>query len=81
MVDDVWFNPPVPVRTKHVGRTYNVSSARAAAEQLMLWETRGPKWRKAVQTCLSALEGKTPAADVRKAFEAAARESGMLRGG
>jgi hypothetical protein len=46
---------------------------------LLTWDKRGPKWRKAVQTCIEAGEGRKSATDVRKAFEAAAKEAGMLR--
>jgi uncharacterized protein DUF982 len=74
----VWFSPPVRVKTSTIGRFYEVNNVRTAAEQLLLWERRGPKWRKAVQTCMDAMEGKKSPEAARKAFEAAARESGML---
>ncbi|MER8521187.1 DUF982 domain-containing protein [Mesorhizobium sp. M0644] len=41
----------------------------------------GPKWRKAVQLCIDAVEDRATPEEVRKAFEAAAREEGVLRPG
>ena len=77
-----WFNPSVPVRdVNKPGLTINVSNVPRAAEILLTWPERGPKWRVAVQTCVDAMEGEKPADEVRKAFEAAAKEAGMLRGG
>ncbi|TGV63839.1 DUF982 domain-containing protein, partial [Mesorhizobium sp. M2D.F.Ca.ET.160.01.1.1] len=52
-------------------------SVEVAAEHLLQWEKRGPKWRKAVEMCLAAIEGKVEPDDVGKAFKAAAEESGM----
>jgi hypothetical protein len=78
-----WFPRPVPVGdVRNVGRTINVSNIGLAMEVLLSWpdHTR-PKWRRAAQTCIEAGEGKKTAADVRKAFEAAAKEAGMLRRG
>ncbi|TGT64047.1 MULTISPECIES: DUF982 domain-containing protein [unclassified Mesorhizobium] len=73
-----WFSPKVSVRTKKVGVRQVVSSVEVAAEHLLQWEKRGPKWRKAVEMCLAAIEGKVEPDDVGKAFKAAAEESGML---
>jgi len=73
-----WFSPKVPVRTKQPGVRYLVASVEVAAEHLLQWEKRGPKWRKAVEMCMAAIEGKVEPDDVSKAFEAAAKESGML---
>jgi hypothetical protein len=78
MSDPKRFHPPVRVKTPVIGRLYEVNNVRAASEQLLAWTHHGPKWRKAVQTCMAAMEGTKSAADARKAFEAAARESGML---
>ena len=75
-----WFSPPVAVRSESkAGLTLNVSNVSRAAETLLTWQKRGPKWRKAVQTCVDAMEGKKTPDHARKAFEAAAKESGMLR--
>lgn len=83
MVDKaMWFSPPIAVRDAgNVGRTINVSNVPLAGELLLAWGESGPKWRVAVQTCIDTETGKKTAADVRKAFEAAAKEAGMLRGG
>jgi hypothetical protein len=76
-----WFNPSVPVRdVNNVGHTIYVSNVPKAAEILLTWDKRGPKWRKAVQVCMEAMEGKKSADEVRKAFESAAKEAGVLRG-
>lgn len=61
----------------HVGRTINVSNVARAAETLMTWQARGPRWRTAVQTCMDAMDGKTTAKDVRRAFTASAKEAGI----
>jgi hypothetical protein len=76
----LWFSPPVPVRTKRIGTTREVSSVEAAAEELLTWEKQGAAWRKAVQACIDAGEGRTTAGEARKAFLAAAKACGMLRG-
>jgi hypothetical protein len=78
MSDSKWFSPPVPVKSKDLGRICQVNNVRAASEQMLEWTRRGPKWRMGVEVCLAAFEGKRSVADARKAFEAAARESGML---
>lgn len=74
----VWFSPPVKVKSGKIGVISSVNNVAFAAESLLKWTKRGPKWRKAVQTCMDALGGKKSPEDARKAFEAAARESGML---
>ncbi|RUX93796.1 MULTISPECIES: DUF982 domain-containing protein [unclassified Mesorhizobium] len=76
----LWFSPTVPVRTTRVGMTREVSSVEAAAEELLTWEKRGAPWRRAVQACIDAGEGRTTAGEARKAFLAAAKACGMLRG-
>jgi hypothetical protein len=78
MSDPKWFDPPVSVRTQDIGRVYEVNNVRTASEQILQWTKRGPKWRNGVEVCLAALEGKRSSDDGRKAFEAAAREAGML---
>lgn len=81
MSDPKWFSPSVRVRTERIGLAYEASNVRGAAEQLLKWEKRGPKWRKAVETCMAALEDKATPQEARKAFEVAAKESGMLMAG
>jgi len=74
------FSPSVPVRSAtEAGLTHNVSDVLAASEQLLKWTKRGPMWRKAVEACVHAREGKKSPTKAGKAFEAAAKESGMLR--
>jgi hypothetical protein len=74
----LWFSPAVPVRTERVGLTRNVNNVEAAAEELLKWTKRGPKWQKAAQACYAALEGTGSPEEVRNSFEAAAKASGML---
>ncbi|TIS54215.1 DUF982 domain-containing protein [Mesorhizobium sp.] len=74
----LWFSPPVPVRTDRDGVACNVDSVEDAAEQLVKWTRRGPKWNKAVRVCVAALAGELTAEDVRIAFKAAAKEEKML---
>ncbi|MER8381561.1 DUF982 domain-containing protein [Mesorhizobium sp. M0563] len=50
------FNPPVYVKTKRPGIRNGVSHVEGAAEELMAWDTKGPKWTKAVQSCVDAFE-------------------------
>jgi Protein of unknown function (DUF982) len=73
-----WFSPPVPVRTNHPGRRYEVSSVEVASEQVLQWQKRGPKCRKAIEICMETLGGRKTPQEARAAFEAAAREAGML---
>jgi hypothetical protein len=73
-----WFNPPVYVRTNRPGIRFGVSHVEGAAEQLLKWTKRGPKWQQAVETCMAAMEGNVPTQEVRRAFEAAAKEESML---
>lgn len=79
MSDPKWFSPPVFVATESLGVTMKITNVQSAAEELLKWGRRGPEWRNAVAMCTASLEGKRPAFVARKAFEAAARESGMLR--
>lgn len=62
-----------------VGITLGVSNVEAAAEELMKWPKKGPKWNKAVQLCIDCFEDRASPQDVQKAFEEAAKEQGMLR--
>ncbi|WP_352752485.1 DUF982 domain-containing protein [Mesorhizobium sp. M0204] len=48
-----------------------------AAEELLAWDTKGPRWTKAVQSCVDACEGKSSPQEVREAFEAAAKEANV----
>ncbi|MER8459676.1 DUF982 domain-containing protein [Mesorhizobium sp. M0915] len=54
-----WFSPPIYVKTKRPGIRHGVSHVEGAAEELMAWDTKGPRWTKAVQSCVDALEGKS----------------------
>ena len=83
----MWWNhlPPVAVRAAdNAGITMHVRSVEDAVEQMEAWPLpaggkRSPKWRKAYKIAFDALEGMAELDAVRKAFEAAAREAGMLR--
>ncbi|ESZ05769.1 DUF982 domain-containing protein [Mesorhizobium sp. L48C026A00] len=73
------FSSPVYVRTDRPDLRHGVDHVQGAAEQLVKWAKRGPRWNKAMTLCLSALEGDPIDPQiVRKAFEAAAREAKML---
>ncbi|WP_245264926.1 DUF982 domain-containing protein [Mesorhizobium opportunistum] len=50
----------------------------AAAEELLKWPNRGPRWRLAAEACLSAMDGKMPTNEFRLLFEDAAQEEEML---
>ncbi|MFD2056811.1 DUF982 domain-containing protein [Mesorhizobium calcicola] len=54
------------------------SHVEGAAEQLLKWTKRGPKWNLAVETCMAAMEGNVPTQEARRAFEAAAKEERMF---
>ncbi|MER8485323.1 DUF982 domain-containing protein [Mesorhizobium sp. M1322] len=43
----------------------------------MAWDRKGPKWTKAVQSCVDAFEGRVSPKWVREAFEAAAKEANV----
>jgi hypothetical protein len=75
-----WFIPPVVVETDKFGQSYAVSNVEKAGEYLLSWRDlgQGPEWRKALEVCLSAARGETPAHDARAAFEAAACECNGL---
>ncbi|CAH2405281.1 DUF982 domain-containing protein [Mesorhizobium ventifaucium] len=74
-----WFSPPVFVKTELVGVSYGCKNVRGAAEQLLKWTKRGPKWHRASALCLQALGGEeVDLKEVRKDLEAAAEEEGVL---
>jgi hypothetical protein len=74
-----WFAPPVDVKVPgRVGLRLHVNSVEVAAEELLKWPKRGPRWRKGVETCMAAMKGKATPEQTRKAFEATAKEAGML---
>ncbi|RWO19075.1 MAG: DUF982 domain-containing protein [Mesorhizobium sp.] len=73
-----WFNPPVYVTTDRPGLCCGVSHVEGAAEQLLKWTKRGPKWQRASALCLQALGGEEiDLKGVRNAFEAAAKGGTM----
>ncbi|TPJ34436.1 DUF982 domain-containing protein [Mesorhizobium sp. B2-8-3] len=74
----LWFNPPVYVKGERPGLRYGVSHVQGAAEQLLLWNRRGPKWKRAVEGCMAAIEGEVSPKEVRQLFEAAAKEEKVL---
>ncbi|MER8909002.1 DUF982 domain-containing protein [Mesorhizobium sp. M0854] len=55
-----------------------VGRQACAAEELMKWTKRGPKWTLAVQSCIDAFQDRVSPDDVGKAFEEAAKEEGVL---
>ncbi len=61
-----WFNPPVYVRTHRPGVRFGVSHVEGAADQLLKWSNKEPRWDYAVRVCMATL--------ARKAFAAAAKE-------
>ncbi|MER8956350.1 DUF982 domain-containing protein [Mesorhizobium sp. M0833] len=73
----LWFSPPVYVKTNRPGIRHGVSHVEGAAEELMAWDTKGPRWTKAVQSCVDAFEGRVSPQEVRQAFEAAAKEANV----
>ncbi|MER8638492.1 DUF982 domain-containing protein [Mesorhizobium sp. M1365] len=66
------------VKTDRPGVTYGCNNVEGAAEELLKWTKRGPKWKKAVETCMAAMEAEVPTQDARRAFEAAAKEEKMF---
>ncbi|UCI16989.1 DUF982 domain-containing protein [Mesorhizobium sp. B2-1-8] len=73
----LWFAPPVAVKGSADAR-YEVNNVQAAAENLLEWPNRGPAWNEAVRVCLAALAGELTPDHARIAFEAAAKEQGLL---
>lgn len=79
MIDpDVSFSPPIRIKTNQVGLTREVRSVRAALEQLNEMTKRGKKWHHATEICAGAMAGGYSPDEARKAFEAAARDAGVL---
>ncbi|MER8911999.1 DUF982 domain-containing protein [Mesorhizobium sp. M0854] len=66
------------VKTDHDGFRYGVHHVEAAAEELVLWTKRGPKWQEAERACVEAMSGKVSPQQARDAFEEAPNEEGML---
>ena len=74
------FDQTVPVMLRR-GRIHMVGSAREAAEKLLFeWpgDMQAAKHRAARAACLRALEGLGEARKARRAFEAAAKDAGIL---
>nr|WP_292178887.1 hypothetical protein [Mesorhizobium sp.] len=46
------------MKANRPGIRHGVSHVEGAAEELMVWDTKGPKWTKAVQSCVDAFVGK-----------------------
>jgi hypothetical protein len=70
-----------PVKIVLLNRHTVVRNARDAAQTLLdvRWPTSGPKYRKAVETCLRILERRQgDASEGQKTFAAAAHEAGIL---
>ena len=53
------------------------SAVERAAEELLAWDTKGPRWTKAVQSCVDVFEGRVSPQEGREAFEAAAKEASV----
>jgi hypothetical protein len=75
---DISFSPPVRVKTSQVGQMREVRTVRAALEQLNEMTKRGRKWHDATEICAAAMAGGFTPAEARTAFEAAAKQAGML---
>lgn len=61
-----WFNPPVTVRPSKPGVRANINSVEWAAEELLKWTKRGPKWNHAVRVCMAALADQATPQEVRR---------------
>ncbi len=80
---DKRFDQTVPVMLRP-GRIHMVGSAREAAETLLFrWpvEKPGKRHLAAREACLKVLQGVAETRRARRAFEAAAREAGILAEG
>lgn len=77
---DEQFDVPVTVETAQIGRTFTVTRTAQAADFLLnKWpEQRGPKYRKALQATMDALEQRKAVDTARRAFTAAAKESDIF---
>ncbi|TIL63258.1 DUF982 domain-containing protein [Mesorhizobium sp.] len=65
------------MKANRPGIRHGVSHVEGAAEEFMAWDTKGPLWTKAVQSCVDAFEGRVSPQEVREAFEAAAKEASV----
>lgn len=74
----LWFDPPVSVEGDRPSLIIVISTVERAAEVLLNWGERGPKWRAAVQACMDAMSGAGTADKAREAFIEAAEENGRL---
>ncbi|RUX98102.1 MULTISPECIES: DUF982 domain-containing protein [unclassified Mesorhizobium] len=73
------FLSPVHVRSDLPGSRQRIEHVEGAADELLKWAKRGPRWHKAMTLCSSALEGDPIDPQIiRKAFAAAAKEAQML---
>lgn len=75
------FDKAIRVRLSPTGKVHTVRSTREAADFLgsIDWPgERGPLHRDATDACNKVLDGHRSTSDARNAFEAAAREAGML---
>lgn len=77
---DEQFDIPVTVETARIGRSLTVTRTAQAADFLVnKWpEPRGPKYRKALQAVMDALEQRKRVDTARRAFTAAAKESDIF---
>lgn len=74
------FKTPVPVKAAN-SQTHNVKSAAEAAEVMRSWGKVRRVYMESYPVVVAAIEGKATPEEARDAFEAAAREAGVLRGG
>ncbi|MER9134199.1 DUF982 domain-containing protein [Mesorhizobium sp. M0768] len=70
------FSPPVYARSDQPSVRVGISHIEGAAEELMKWTNRGPRWGLAVRICTAALADKVSPQMAAKAFLAAAKEEG-----
>lgn len=74
------FKTPVPINAGN-GLTHYVSTAEVAAEVMRSWGKVRRVYMQSYPVVIAAIEGKATADEARAAFEAAAREAEVLRGG
>eukprot|EP01132_Coremiostelium_polycephalum_P011196 gene11196-13720_t len=73
------FSVPVAVRLGIAGQRMIYSTWEAVECLKIHWpRNHGPKYRKALQSCMDALDGWKPAYKARRAFVDAAREAGIF---
>lgn len=74
-----WFDRPVPINERR-GSIRNVSSAQEAAGILLNdWPSEGGRRHRAARkACLEVLQGIKEGMHARRAFEAAAKEAGII---